>query len=152
MAVYAGQGRRRRATVAIAVGALIVGLLAGFAIGKASAPSLGDKISEGRDRGRDFVTALGVLPLEYGQALQGSEGSGLIGDTVKRSSRGLAATLDKQPWLGPAQRRQATAAVQAIETAATDKVDAQRFETVVRQSTATLQSVFGLPPLPSGSG
>ena len=150
MAVYAGPGRRRRITIAAAAGALIVGLLLGFVVGKASAPSLDDKIAEGRDRGRDFVTALGVLPLEYGQAAAGSEGTGLIGDTVKRSTRGLAVTLDKQPWLGTLQRQAAESAVKAIETAAADKVEPKRFEAVVAQSTATLQSVFGLPVSASG--
>lgn len=145
MAVYAGAGKRRRATSLIAVAAAIVGLVVGIAIGRATAPSVDDKIADGRQGGRDLVTALQVLPLEYGQALSGSEGSALIGDTVERSVRRLDTALDGAPWLGPAQRRTATQAVQAVRTAATNKVPPARFQQVVDSSSAAIESVFGLP-------
>ena len=46
---------------------------------------------------------------------------------------------------GPAQRQAATAAVQAVQKAARDKVPPPRFETVIADSIAKLQTVFGLP-------
>jgi hypothetical protein len=150
MAVYAGPSRRRRVTIAIAVVALVVGLIVGVIIGKASAPSIDSKIADGRTAGSDLITSLGVLPLEYSQASQGSEGTNLIGDTVKRATAGLPDALDKQPWLSSIQRQTATSAVRAIETAATAKVKPKRFEQIVKQSSATLQSVFGLPSAPAG--
>ena len=145
MAVYAGPARRRRGSIAIAIGTLIVGLLIGIAIGRGTAKSLDDQIADGRAGGRDLVTALRVLPLEYEQASSGSSETGLIEDTVKRSTARLPAALDGAPWLGPAQRRSATAAVQAVQSAAVSKVPPKIFESVVASSTATLQSVFGLP-------
>lgn len=150
MAVYAGAGKRKRTTSLIAVAAVIGGLIIGIAIGRATAPSVDDKIADGRKGGRELVTALQVLPLEYGQALSGSEGSALIGDTVDRSARRLSAALDGAPWLGPAQRRTAAQAVQAVRTAATAKVPPARFQQVVDGSSATIQAIFGLPA--SGPG
>ncbi|MEA2154530.1 MAG: hypothetical protein QOE11_670 [Solirubrobacteraceae bacterium] len=145
MAVYAGAGKRKRSTILIAVATLVVGLLAGIATGRATAPSLADKIADGRNGGRDLVTALQVLPLEYSQALNGSEGTTLIGDTVNRSAGQLRSALDGAPWLGPAQRSAATAAVQAVRAAAASRVAPARFQSVVNGSAAKIQAVFGLP-------
>jgi hypothetical protein len=145
VAVYAGGAKRKRTTSLVAVAAVIVGLIVGIAIGRATAQSVDDKIADGRKGGRELVTALQVLPLEYGQALSGSEGSTLIGDTVARSVSRLNSALDGAPWLGPAQRRTATQAVLAVRTAATNKVPAARFQQVVDSSSATIQAVFGLP-------
>jgi hypothetical protein len=150
MAVYAGPSKRKRTTSLIAAATLVVGLVIGIAIGRAAAPSLDEEIAKGRDGGRALVTALQVLPLEYGQALSGSEGSSLIGDTVDRSARRLGAALDGAPWLGPAQRREATAAVAAVKAAAAGKVPPARFQTVVDRSAATIQAVFGLPSSSAG--
>jgi hypothetical protein len=145
MAVYAGAGRRKRATILVAVATLVAGLILGIVVGRATAPSLADKIADGRKGGSELVTALQVLPLEYGQALNGSEGTTLIGDTVNRSLARLNTALDGAPWLGPAQRLQATQAVQAVRTAATSKVPVKQFQAVVDSSSATIQAVFGLP-------
>jgi hypothetical protein len=149
MAVYAGSSKRRRTTYLIAAATLVAGLVIGLLIGRATAPTIDDKIAEGRAGGRDLVTALQVLPLEYSQALSGSEGTALIGDTVERAAAKLDLALGDAPWLGPAQRNQATAAVQAVRVAARNKVAAADFQTVVDSSARTIQTVFGLP---AGSG
>jgi hypothetical protein len=150
MAIYHGPERRRRASVALAVGALVAGVLIGLAIGRATAPSLDDQIAEGRAAGRDVVAALRVLPLEYRQAAAGSSETSLIGDTVKRATRQLPAALEKAPWLSGAQRRTANGAAAAIEAAARAKVAPARFDAVTARSTATLQSIFGLPASSAG--
>jgi hypothetical protein len=146
MAVYRGPERRRRMGAAIAVAALIAGLLLGVVIGRATAPSLDDKVAEGRSAGRDLVASLRVLPLEYRQAAAGSSETGTIEDTVKRAAGRLPAALDAAPWLGAGQRTAATDAVRAIEAAARAKVPPARFDATIARSTATLQSIFGLPP------
>jgi hypothetical protein len=150
MAVYAGQGKRKRTTSLIAVATLLVGLVLGLVIGRATAPTIDDKIADGRAGGRALVTALQVLPLEYGQALSGSEGTTLIGDTVQRSVARLNAALDGAPWLGAAQRATATQAVQSVKAAAAGKVPAPQFQTVVDDASAKIAAVFGLPAPSSG--
>ena len=145
MAVYRGPERRRRASVAIAVAALLAGVLLGAVIGRGTATSVAAPGAEGRAAGRDLVTSLRVLPLEYRQASAGSSETGLIEDTVERATGRLPAALEKAPWLDRTQRRTATEAVRAIEAAAAAKVPPARFEATTARSTATLQSVFGLP-------
>jgi hypothetical protein len=145
VAVYAGTSKRRRTTGLVAAAALIVGLIIGIVIGQSTAKTFDEQVKEGRDGGRDLVTALQVLPLEYGQALSGSEGTAQIGDTVDRAVARLADALDGAPWLGPAQRTQATAAVQAVKTAAANKVAPAAFQIVVDNSSKALEAVFGLP-------
>ena len=144
MAVYRGPERRRRASAAIAVAALLAGVLLGAVIGRGTATSIDDQIAEGRAAGRDLVTSLRVLPLEYRQASAGSSETGLIEDTVRRATGRLPAALDKAPWLDRTQRRTATEAVRAIEAAAAAKVPPARFEATTARSTATLQTIFGL--------
>jgi hypothetical protein len=146
VAVYAGTSKRRRTTGLVAVAALIVGLIIGIVIGQSTAKTFDEQVKEGRDGGRDLVTALQVLPLEYGQALSGSEGTAQIGDTVDRAVARLADALDGAPWLAPAQRAQATQAVQAVKTAAANKVDAAAFQAVVDSSSKSIETAFGLPP------
>jgi hypothetical protein len=150
MAVYRGPERRRRATAAIAVAALIVGLLAGVLVGRVSAPSVDDQIAEGQAAGRDLVAGLRVLPLEYEQASAGSSETGLIEDTVKRATGRLPAALEQAPWLDVTQRREAAQAVHAIAETASAEVAPARFEATVARSTATLESIFGLPPSEGG--
>ncbi len=145
MAVYATPGRRRRTTVAIVAVALVIGLVIGAILGRATATSIDDQITKGRDGGRELVTALRVLPLEYRQALAGSSESKLIQDTVDRTVAQAGNALDDAPWLSGAQRRSTTSAVAQIRAAAQAKVAPKRFETVIARSTATIQSVFGLP-------
>jgi len=148
MAVYAGEAKRRRTTLLAAIAAAVVGLIIGVVVGHATAPSLNDKIADGRNGGRDLVTALKVLPLEYSQALSGSEGTTLIGDTVDRVTAQLKDALDGAPWLGPQQRTAATTAVQSVKTAATGKVPAAEFSKTVDAASTTLDGVFGLPASP----
>jgi hypothetical protein len=150
MAVYGGETKRRRTANLIAVATLVVGLVLGIVIGRATAPTLGDKIADGRSGGRDLVTALQVLPLEYSQAQSGSEGTALIGDTVQRAVSQLNAALDGAPWLGLAQRRTATQAVQSVKTAAGERVPAAQFQTVVNKAAATIAAVFGVPASSAG--
>jgi hypothetical protein len=144
MAVYAGQAKRKRATYLIAAATLVAGLVLGILIGRATAPTIEDKVADGRAGGRELVTALQVLPLEYQQAQSGSEGTALIGDTVDRSVANLDGALDGAPWLGPAQRRLATQAVQSVKSAATQKVAAAQFKSTVDQASSQIAQVFGI--------
>jgi hypothetical protein len=146
MAVYVEPARRKRIAWGIAAVALVVGLAIGIVIGRGTATSIDDRIASGRSGGRELVTALDVLPLEYEQARSGSSETGLIGDTVDRSVRRLSSALDGAPWLGAAQRRTATAAVQSVRTAAARKVSPSEFKRVVARASRTLVGIFGLPP------
>jgi hypothetical protein len=146
MAVYGGQAKRKRTTVLVAVATLAVGLVLGVVIGRATAPTIDDKVADGRAGGRDLVSALQVLPLEYSQARSGSEGTALIGDTVERAVARLNPALDDAPWLGPAQRRSATQAVRSVTAAADRKVAPAAFQTVVDKAAATVSGLFGLSP------
>lgn len=150
MAVYAGQAKRKRATWLIAAATLVVGLVLGILVGRATAPTIEDKIADGRAGGRDLVTALQVLPLEYEQAQSGSEGTALIGDTVQRSVARLNDALDGAPWLGPAQRRIATQAVQSVVSASTQNVPAAQFKNTVDQASAQIAEVFGITVASAG--
>ena len=66
-------GVRRLAIVAVL--ALVVGIVAGFALGRVSKnePSLAEKVGDTRERYREVPDALELLRIEYPQAVRGSQ-------------------------------------------------------------------------------
>jgi hypothetical protein len=101
-----GGGLRRFAIVTVL--ALVVGVVAGFALGRVSKdePSLPDKLGQTRDRYQKVPEALELLRIEYPQAVRGSE---VVARTeydaakadVERARTSLAAVADDLRALAP---------------------------------------------------
>jgi len=67
MSLYREPGRRRRTASLAVVGALLVGVLAGFALGRATAssPSLADQVGEMQDGARTVVAGFELVRTHY---------------------------------------------------------------------------------------
>ena len=78
MSFYPQRGRSRRTIVAAAVGALLVGLVVGALAGRATAPSLSERVGEVRDEAAAIGVRLAVLETEYPQAVRGGQVVGPI--------------------------------------------------------------------------
>jgi hypothetical protein len=151
MAVYVPPGRRRNLTAAIAAAALVVGVAAGFGLGRGTAETVTDRVADARSSATDLVSALGVLPLEYEQAQAGTSETSQIADTVDRAAGGLADTLDQAPWFGDVQRQRLTAAIATVRDAAERQVSPAQFKAVVARANAVIRSEYGLPAV-AGDG
>jgi len=68
-------GRRSGALIGISVAALLVGLIGGFAAGRASAPEpeLGERLAEVREAVQPALSALELITIEYPQAVADGE-------------------------------------------------------------------------------
>jgi hypothetical protein len=80
VALYIPAGRRRRRTAFFAVGALVLGLLIGAVVGRASAPTATEKIKAVQADARNTAAALRVIALhdEAGAvSAQGADDAGI---------------------------------------------------------------------------
>ncbi len=116
MALYVSAARRRRRTLVVGAAALVVGLLLGWLIGRATGSSANDDIKARQNDAEQLVARLDGLDLEYQQtAAGGASGS----DAVKGSlaaAAAIAADTDalmaRMPWVARAER---TATVQVVD-------------------------------------
>jgi len=116
MALYVPQSRRRRRLVVAATTTAVIGLVAGGAVGRLSAPGVADRVASVRAEAKDTASGLEVISLH---AEATSVGAGGIDLVLARTARELADEFDRAPWVDSGQRR---IVLQAL-TALTDRQD-----------------------------
>ena len=116
MALYVSAARRRRRTVVVGATALVVGLLLGWLIGRATGSSANDDVKARQNDAEQLVARLDGLDLEYQQTVAGGASGS---DAVKGSldaAAAIAADTDalmaRMPWVAHAER---TATVQVVD-------------------------------------
>ena len=116
MALYVSAARRRRRTLVVGAIALVVGLLLGWLIGRATGSSADDEVNARQNDAEQLVARLDGLDLEYQQTTAGGAGGS---DALKGSldaAAAIAADTDalmaRMPWVAQAER---TATVQVVE-------------------------------------
>jgi hypothetical protein len=148
MSLYREPGRMRSTRlVAVTFAALLVGLLAGFGLGRGTAgdPSAGELVAKLRTDLRPVSNGLAILPTEYPQAAQGS------GNEAAAVRGGLdrirAALRDTAPDLRVLDPAGADALAEAVDRLAA-AVDAKAAPAEVEQLTST--AVDALHAVPGG--
>lgn len=144
MALYISAGRRRRTAIVAAVVALIVGMGAGFVVGRSSATTVEDRIAEGRAAGQRFASSLRVLPLEYEQAVTDAGESGGAAAIVDRSLDGADAAFDAAPWLGDGQIAAVRERLDVVRRAPTSGLSPEEFTAAVDEAAAAVEVAFGV--------
>jgi hypothetical protein len=147
VALYVPAGRRRRNVILGLIGAVIVGLLIGGVIGRVTAPTVSDKVSTVQDSARGVTARLRATPIEYAKQLSGSSefrNGGTVLDSLTDAQQTLRSDLDDAVWLGAAQRKDITTALDDLVTAARAKVAASRYEEMVNQSATRIDEGFGI--------
>ncbi|MDT4917638.1 MAG: hypothetical protein QOH89_2338 [Pseudonocardiales bacterium] len=104
MALYIPESRRRRRLIVVAAIAVVVGLAVGVLIGRATVPTVSDRIATVRTEARDISGGLRVLVLHI-QAHTANDTAGEAKTVVAKVRSQLLAEFDKAPWLGDAQKR-----------------------------------------------
>jgi hypothetical protein len=153
VALYVPAGRRRRNVIIGLVGALIVGLIIGALIGRASAPGVSDKVASVQDSARTVTARLQATPIEYQKQLEGStefKSGGTVLQSLTDAQATLKGALDDAVWLGPSQRTDIEDALDAVVTAAKAKVAAATYEKLVRTAVARIETGLGIDDAGTG--
>jgi len=147
VALYVPAGRRRRNLVLGLAGALIVGLVIGVVVGRATAPTVDDRVSSVQDDARAVTGTLAATPIEYAKQLAGSSEfrrGGGVDQALLSARTDLQAALRDATWLGPSQRTVATDALDAVVAAERARVSETRYQEVVDTAAATISRTFGI--------
>ena len=151
MAMYIPLSRRRRNAALIAIATLVAGLIVGFVVGRSSATTASEAARDVRARGDELASHVAALTIEYDQAI-GSDQTASGTDTIQGGVLDALDLVDSDldelikdaPWIGTAQADALHAATAAVRAAATSKVAAADFETVVDSAATTIRTSFGV--------
>jgi hypothetical protein len=106
MALYIPPARRRRRLIAAAALALVAGLTVGVLIGRASTPSVADRVRTVQSDARAAAAGLRVLALhdQAGAVAKAQPGDGGADLVLARTRTALEDMFAQAPWLGSARR------------------------------------------------
>jgi hypothetical protein len=151
VAIYVPPSRRRRHLVALVALGLLVGLLAGFAIGRATSSGVDDALATVRGQASDAAIALQRIPIEYSQAVTGSGGESTrtITEAIARARDELDRAWADAPWFGPAARRPVDATLSALDRAVAAHVSLEEFQADVDTAVRAVEDAFGVSISPS---
>jgi hypothetical protein len=118
VAIYVPESRRRRTLIIAVVAFAIAGLALGFVAGRASSPSLADRVHDVQEQAREATSQLRVVAL-HEDASTGTEGNALA---LKRAQDELAGALDDATWISTAGSKALLAGIAALrgDSAASD--------------------------------
>jgi hypothetical protein len=101
MAIYVPRSRRRRNLVLVGVAGLVVGLILGALAGRASAPTLEERVRSVRNDARDIAAQLRVVSLHDEAGAQSLAAGGDAGAdlALRRTETDLRRLFRRAPWL-----------------------------------------------------
>jgi hypothetical protein len=146
VALYVPAGRRRRNAILGLVGALIVGLVIGGVLGRATAPTVSDRVASIRDSARAVTSRLRATPLEYEKQLSGSSefrAGGTVVQSLTDAQSSLESALADAVWLSAAQRREIEHPLDELVTAARTKVTAKVYAAMVEAVATKIDAALG---------
>lgn len=151
MSLYRQAGRvSGRVLGLVAAGSVIVGLLAGFALGRGTAPepTIAEKIAALRAEVRPAEQGLELTATEYGQAVRGGR---VIAPTeyeaaqadVKRAADTVAAAGADLRALNPARAAALDRAIAAVRAAVSRRADPAEVQRLSDEGRAALRAAVG---------
>ena len=142
MAVYVPAARRRRRLLVFVGVALVAGLVLGALVGRATAPTVGDRISSVQEDARRTAAALRVLALhDESGAISNQAGNGGADLVLTRTGAELRKEFDAAPWITTAQRAALLGALADL-TAISDRTSSE-FGKAAEAVAGRIDSTFG---------
>lgn len=152
MAIYVPPSARRRRLVLLVLAGLVMGLLAGFGLGRATSSGIDDAVSSVRATATDAAVALQRIPIEYQQALTdtGGESTDTITEAIDRARSELDRAWRDAVWFGPGVRLPLQAAIDAIDQVVAEHGTAEQFQAAVDDAVSVIEQAFGVSVEGSG--
>lgn len=146
MALYVPAGARTRRLVLVGVAALVVGLLLGYLVGRASSPGLPDEVAAVQDLAADAATALERLPIEYEQLLagEGGESTDTLIDAIERARTQLDIAYTAAIWLPDDSSAATDVTFDGLVVAVEDSIPADAFASGIAEAVGQIESAFGI--------
>jgi hypothetical protein len=132
--------------VLLVAAGLLVGLLVGFGLGRATSSGLDDALSQVRGAATDAAVGLQRMPIEYGQAVEGEGGESTrtITEAIQRARADLDQAWDDAEWFGPDARKPVDAALDELDDEVAAKASADQFEAAVGRAVDAIETAFGV--------
>jgi hypothetical protein len=146
LAIYVPPSTRRRRLVLLVLAGLVVGLGAGFGIGRATSSGVDDAVSSVKTEATDAAVALQRIPIEYQQALDDAvgESSGTLTGAIARARSELDQAWDDASWFGPGVRRPVDDAIDAVDEVARQRGNPEQFQAAVDAAVSAIEAAFGV--------
>jgi len=124
--------------------ALVVGLIIGVFAGRASSPSLTDRVHTVQEKARETAAGLRVLSLhgEAGATSTGTPGNGGADLVLSRTRDELQSAFSDAPWLDATARKQLLDALDALD-AQSDRTSSA-FASAADALASQIEAAFGL--------
>jgi hypothetical protein len=126
------------------VAALVVGLVIGVFAGRASSPSLTDRVHTVQEKARETAAGLRVLSLhgQVGATSTGTPGNGGADLVLNRTRAELESEFSGTPWLDAAARKQLLDELDALD-AQSDRTS-PAFASAADALASHIEATFGL--------
>jgi len=152
MAVYVSLAKRRRRAAVVAIAALVIGLLIGFAIGTTRTKSVDDRVQAVQSDAENVATRLVALDIEYRDALSG--GADDLDSSVTKPLEEIQSDtvrmLDRAPWVGPDARGAVLDKIAKLSVLAKARAAPDAFLSALNDASAQVRSTFGVEKNLSG--
>jgi hypothetical protein len=145
MALYVPPSRRRLHVVLIATATLLVGLIVGLVVGRASITTTDERIADVRTEANDIATRLQALTIEYEQALagRGDTVQGGVIDALDGIARDTAKAISTASWLTASNKAEIDDALNKVRASARAKVTAQAFADQLAAAASVIRQLLG---------
>ena len=152
MALYVPAGARTRRLVLVGAAALVVGVVLGYVLGRASAPTFADQVADVQELATAAATALERLPIEYEQLLDGGggESADTLIDALDSARSQLADAYAAAIWLADDAPSATEEAFDSLLVAVSDSVPAAVFADAIDQAVTRIKATFGIDAGPGG--
>lgn len=145
MAIYVPRARRRRNLILVGVAGLVLGLVLGGALGRSSAPTVGDRVRSVRNEARDVAAQLRVVSFHESQGTPSLNGTGDAGAdlALRRTETNLRQLLRRAPWVGTKTGSDLLADTVALRTEAPGRARTEAFGRKVDALADRIEATFG---------
>jgi hypothetical protein len=146
MAIYVPPSRRRRQLILVGIVALLVGAAVGTFVGRATAPSVIDKVRSSQERANQLAAALRVIAIHQEAGTPSLQASADAGAdlALRRTESELKDAVSGAPWISRSTESNLLTMVAELRSGAAGKASTPEFARRVESAATAIESAFGV--------